>query len=128
MIVTEFKETCSTYTNFEVWEVENIDAFFRGNEVLATIFQDMYKMSLEEFTIRREEIEENDYEIITKLLKEVGDKYFYIFTLHDKNHLELIGMQNQKIMNFGVDIEKIKHDHVYVLIMDKGTTKAFNFA
>jgi hypothetical protein len=33
-------------------------------------------------------------------------------------------MQQQKIMNFGVDINNIKNDHVYVVIMDKKLSEA----
>ena len=49
----------------------------------------------------------------------IGDKHFVLFTLHDKNHLELIQMQNSRVMNFGIDIESISPNHVYILIMDK---------
>ena len=44
---------------------------------------------------------------------------FFIFTLHNANHLELVKMQQLKIMNFGVNIEEVKGDCVYVVIMDK---------
>ena len=44
---------------------------------------------------------------------------FFIFTLHNENHLELVKMQQLKIMNFGVNIGEVKGDCVYVVIMDK---------
>lgn len=126
MLVAEFNETCHLYQNFQVWEIENIDAFFKGNQVLATIFKDHYAMPIEEFHDRRSEIAESDMEIIQNLLSMVDDKSFFIFTFHDKNHLELVGMQQMKVMNFGMDIEQIKHDHVYVMIMDKMKSTKFN--
>jgi len=49
----------------------------------------------------------------------VDDKSFFVFTLHDENHLELVKMQQLKIMNFGVDINDVRPDRVYVVIMDK---------
>lgn len=126
MIVNEFSENCTLYDGFQVWEIESIDDFFKGNEVLVSIFKDEYKFPFEEFQERRSDISDNDFDIMKKLLELVGDKSFYMFTLHDENHLELVGMQKMNIMNFGIDIEKIKNDHVYVMIMDKKNTKAFS--
>jgi len=119
MLVSEFSEMCYQYEGFHVWEIENIDAFFKGNSVLATCFKDYYKIPLDEFKEKRSEIVDTDYQIITKLLGMVDDKYFFIFTLHDENHLELVKMQQLKIMNFGLDIKDINGDKVYVMIMDK---------
>ena len=119
MIVLEFISSCQLYEGFEVWEIENLTAFLKGNEVLATIFQDDYNVSIEEIGEKRSGIAESDYEIINKLLGLVDDKYFFIFTLHDRNHLDLIGMQHMKIMDFCIDIEKIREDCVYAIIMDK---------
>ena len=119
MIVSEFSETCQLYTDFQIWEVENIDAFFSGNEILATILLDHYKIPVEELKERRKEIEDSDLDIISKLLHLVDNKSFFIFTLHDENHLELVKMQQMKIMNFGINIEEVKGDCVYVVIMDK---------
>ena len=119
MLASEFSEMCYQYEGFQVWEIENMDAFFKGNEVLATIFKDYYQIPFDEFKQRRDEIQDTDYQIITKLLGKVDDKYFFIFTLHDQNHMELIKMQRMKVMNFGINIEEIKNDCVYVMIMDK---------
>ena len=119
MIVSEFSDTCKLYEGFQVWEIESIDAFFKGNEVLAAIFQDFYKIPIAEFVEKRKDIVDSDFEIMKNLLHLVDNKSFFMFTLHDENHLELVGMQKMKVMNFGVDIEKIKNDHVYVMIMDK---------
>jgi len=119
MLVTEFSDTCKFYEGFKVWEIESIDAFFKGNEVLATIFQDLYKIPMDEFDEKRKDIPESDLDIMKNLLSLVDDRSFFLFTLHDENHLELVGMQKMNIMNFGVDIENIKNDHVYAMIMDK---------
>lgn len=119
MIVKNFIENCTQYTGFEIWDVENMDAFLSGNDTLAEIFQNDYEFPVEEFNERRSEITENNMEIMESLLEQIGDKHFYIFTLHSENHLELIQMQEQNIMNFGIDIEGIKNDHVFIVIMDK---------
>ena len=119
MLASEFSEMCYQYEGFQVWEIENIDAFFSGNEVLTTCFKDYYQMPFEEFKERRSEIVDTDYQMITKLLGMVDDKYFFVFTLHDEDHMELVKMQRMKVMNFGVDIEKVRGDRVYAMIMDK---------
>ncbi len=119
MLVSEFSDTCKLYEGFQVWEIESIEAFFKGNEILATIFQDFYNIPMDEFSEKRKEIADSDFDIMTNLLDLVNDKSFFLFTLHDNNHLELVSMQKMNIMNFGMDIEKIKNDHVYAMIMDK---------
>jgi hypothetical protein len=119
MIVTEFSESCKLYEGFQVWEIESIDAFFKGNEVLGTIFHDFYKIPVDELVEKRNDIPDSDLDIMKNMLSLVGDKSFFIFTHYDENHLELVGMQRMNIMNFGMDIEKIKNDHVYVMIMNK---------
>ena len=119
MLVSEFSDTCKLYKDFHVWEIESIDAFFEGSEILATIFQDYYQIPLDEFAKKRKEIPGSDLDIMRNLLSLVDDKSFFLFTLHDENHLELVGMQKMNIMSFGIDIEKIKNDRVYAMIMDK---------
>ena len=119
MLVSEFDETCKLYTDFQIWEIENIYSFFEGNQVLATILKDHYNVTVDELIEERSNVEETDLQIMTKLLSLVDDKSFFIFTLHDKNHLELVKMQQMKIMNFGIDIQEVEGDKVYVVIMDK---------
>lgn len=119
MLVEDFRQNCNQYDKFEIWDIENMDAFFKGNKVLTEIFETDFKMSVNDFKEKRAEIEHSDMEIIKCLLDQIGDKHFFIFTLHNKEHFELIQLQKQKIMNFGMDIEDIKEDHVYVVIMDK---------
>lgn len=120
MIIHEnFSESCHRYENFEIWDIESMSAFFSGNEIINTIFEDEYKFPVAEFNEKRTDIEDTNGEIIEKILDHIGDKHFFVFTLHNPNHLDLIKLQNLKIMNFGVDIEDVKKDHFYVVIMDK---------
>lgn len=119
MLVDNFRENCAKYHNFAVWDVADMRAFFEGNATLAEIFKIDYKMSVGEFEERRKEISDTNMQIMRQLLDQIGDKEFYIFTYHDDNHWELVQMQNLKIMNFGMDIEQIAEDHVYILLMDK---------
>jgi len=96
-----------------------MDAFFEGNSVLSEIFQNNYNIPVSEFNDRRLEIEVSNMDIMKNLLEQIGDKHFLIFTYHDDNHWELVQLQKQRIMNFGVDIENIADDHVFILMMDK---------
>lgn len=119
MIVKNFIDTCKEYENFQIWDVENMDAFLGGNEIFKEIFTNDYKMSIFEFNTKRDEIPNTNMEIMESMLEQVGDKHFYVFTYHCDNHAELVHLQDNKIMNFGIDINKVDPEHVYIVIMDK---------
>lgn len=126
MLVKNFREDCGLYQNFMVWDIENMAAFLGGNPVIAEVFKNDYKMGAEEFEERRAEITLSNMEIMESVLDQIGDKHFLIFTYHSDNHSELVQMQTQKVMDFGLDIEDIAKDHVFVLIMDKKNTFTMN--
>lgn len=119
MVVADFYTKCTQYQNFEIWEVADMDSFFKGNSVLTEIFKDEYKMPVSELISRRDEIPHSNLKIMENLLDRIGDKHFHLFALGDENHMQLINMQNLKIMDFGMDISKIKDNCVYIMIMDK---------
>lgn len=120
MLVGNFQETAYQYDDFAVWEVENMNAFLNGNGAIVEAFKTDFKMSVDEFDARRSEIPKTNMEIMEQLLDQIGDKHFFIFTWHDDNHWQLVQMQTQKVMNFGIDIEHvIEKDRVYILLMDK---------
>lgn len=119
MLVQQFSENPFQYKDFEVWDVENMEAFFNGNGVLKEIFEKEYKIFVSDFDERRSELPETNLGIIANILDHIGDKHFFVFTLHDANHLELIKMQNSNVMNFGMNIEDINPEHMYIIIMDK---------
>ena len=119
MIVKNFQDGCKEYKNFQIWDVSDMDDFMSDNPVLNKIFLNDYKMTYTEAKMDRSKIKENDLQIMNDLLDQIGDKHFYIFTWHDNNHAEVVRMQDLKIMNWGVDINKIEKDHVYIIMMDK---------
>lgn len=119
MIVYQIDEKIKQFQNFEIWDVENMDAFFKGNAVIKEIFEKEYKIKVIDFEKRRAEMPETNLGIMAGILDHIGDKHFFLFTLHDKNHLELIKLQESKVMNFGLNIEDISPEHVYILVMDK---------
>ncbi len=119
MLVQQFSENPFQYKDFEIWDVENMAAFFKGNGVLKEIFEKEYKILVSDFDKRRAEMQETNLGIMANILDQIGDKHFFVFTLHDDNHMELIKMQKTGVMNFGMNIEDILFDHVYIVIMDK---------
>lgn len=119
MIVQDFKNTLTQYSNFEIWDVEDIDAFFKGNGAITEIFEKEYHIPFSLFKQRRSEIKENDFQLMTNILDHVGDKHFLLFTYGDANHNDLVYLQDSRTMNFGINIDGIHHYHVYIMIMDK---------
>jgi len=119
MLVQDFKNTVYEYDNFEVWEVKDLEDFFTGNGVLKEIFEKEYKIPLVNLKVRRNEIVETDPGLMASVLDMVADKYFFPFSLNDANHLELIYLQESKIMSFGINIANVDEHYYYVIIMDK---------
>ena len=119
MIVKSFMDNCREYKNFQIWDIASMDDFMLDNPVLNEIFQNDYKMTYAESRKNRHKIEDTDLQIMHKLLEQIGDKHFFIFTWHDDNHSELVQMQNLKIMNWGIDINEIDKTHVYIVMMDE---------
>ena len=119
MIVKDFINTCKEYKEFQVWDVVDMDDFMSDNPVLNEIFLNDYKMTYVEAKDDRQAIADSDLQIMTNLLDQIGDKHFYIFTWHDDNHATIVQMQDEKIMNWGVDMNTIEKDHVYIVMMDK---------
>lgn len=127
MLAQNFGESYYRFENFAVWEIENIADFFEGNGVLKVIFEEEYDIPFALFQEKRQEIEESDMMMMERILSLVNDKYFHIFTLHNPNHLELVKLQMLKVMNFGMDIEQIEEDRVYVMIMDRKQDSVVGF-
>lgn len=119
MLVENFKSTCGQYENFQIWDLETLNDFFKGNQVIPEIFENEFKVKLNDFKAERQLLAYSDIEIIERILNLVADKHFFTFTFHSKNHTELIFMQEQKIMNFGIDIKTINPAHAFIIIMDK---------
>lgn len=119
MIVQRFSENPYQYEGFEIWVVKNMNEFFSGNGVIQEIFEKEYKIPISEFEHRRAELPETSLGLMTHILDQIGDKHFVVFTLNDENHQAFIAMQESKIMDFGVAIQNLEPDQVYILIMDK---------
>jgi hypothetical protein len=125
MLVTEFSDTASQYENFEVWEIHSFDDFLNGNGVITEIVTKEFGLSGEKLDEIRNQPLRTNTPFFESVLDMVNEKHFLVFDLHTPNHLTLVGMQNSKTMNFGIDIAQINADYAYVLIMDKKRNSAF---
>lgn len=119
MVVHNFLESANLYNNFEIWDITTFNDFVSGNKVITEIIEKEYKVTKDQINTDRNCIADSDMTIILKTLELISDKSFVVFTLYDENHQELIAMQEQKMMTFGIDIEDIHPDHIYIMIMDK---------
>jgi hypothetical protein len=119
MIVKNFQEECRKYKGFQIWDVSDMDDFMSDNPVLNQIFLNDYKIPYSEAKENPSKIKDSNLKIMNDLLDQIGDKHFFIFTWHDDNHAQVVKMQELKVMNWGVDINDIQKDHVYIVMMDK---------
>ncbi len=118
MIATNFGENYLLYENMEIWEVKSFPEFFKAHENLLEIFESEYGFPFDKIDAQKN-FDEPDIMIISKLLDYFGDKHFFVFSYNDANHNELKKLQDQKIINFGMDIYVIHPSRIYVLEMDK---------
>lgn len=119
MLVDDFQADCRKYTNFQIMQVESMEAFFSISPVIPMVFEHLYAMPLSSFVERRSEIPSTEMEIMKNILDHIGDRHFYIFTYHSDQHAVLVQLQDAGVMNFGIDINDIRKDQVYVVMMEK---------
>lgn len=118
MVIKDFSEKYYLYENMSIWEVKTLDEFFKAHESMFEIFEDVYGFP---FCSRKKQgyFKDSDIRVVSKLLNRFSDIYFFIFSLNDKHHKDLIRLQKNNTINFGMDIEKLEPDSIYVLEMDK---------
>ncbi len=119
MLVEDFLNNCREYTNFQIMEVESMEAFFSLSDVMPQVFEHLYGMPLSSFVERRKEIPATEMKIMEKILDHIGDRYFFIFTWHSDHHAILVQLQDSGVMNFGMDINDIQKENVYICMMEK---------
>lgn len=119
MIIQDFKNNYLLYENMAIWEIAELKDFFKSHEMLNEIFHKEYQFSFEERYNSSNNFQDSDILVVTKLLDYFGDKYFIVFSNNDPNHNELKELQDQKIINFGMDIYSLHPHKIYILEMDK---------
>lgn len=118
MIVTNLADDYLLFENMAIWEIKSFPEFFKAHENLLEIFEAEYGFPYSKLN-EQADFKDTDIMIVSKLLDHFGDKHFFIFSYNDQNHHVLKGLQDKKIINFGIDIHVINPSRIYVLEMDK---------
>lgn len=119
MIITDFKDNYLMYENMLIREFSSLEEFFGVHEMLRQIFTDEYGFAYEERSNPANNYTDTAVETMNKLLHYFGDKYFFVFTVNDAHYYSLLGLQDKKIINFGIDLKMLDVQKVYVMEMDK---------
>lgn len=119
MVVTDFKDNYLMYENMVIREFSSLEEFFGVHEMLRQIFTDEYGFAYEERSNPANNYTDTAVETMNKLLDYFGDKYFFVFTVNDAHYYSLLGLQDKKIINFGIDLKMLDVQKVYVMEMDK---------
>lgn len=119
MVVTDFAEHYELYENMSIWEISNLEEFFKAHETLQEIFEKEYGFPYSAKNNTDKKILDSDIVIVSKLLDYFGDKHFLIFSNNDLHHNYLKVLQDNKVINFGIDIHVIHPKKIFVLEMDK---------
>ena len=119
MTITDFGSDYLKYDNMSIWELKALDDFFKAHESIKEIFEKEYGFPYSALAQHKENFKDSDMKVVSKLLDHFGDKYFFIFSYNDKHHNDLKILQDNKTINFGIDIHVINPHRIYVLEMDK---------
>ena len=118
MTITDFSNNYLIYENMSIWEIKSLVEFFKAHESLLEIFEKEYGFPFDKLN-EQQNFKDSDIEVVSKLLDHFDDKQFFVFSYNDKHHNDLKSLQDEKIVNFGLDIHVIHPERVYVLEMDK---------
>lgn len=124
MTITDFDKNYRLYENMAIWEIKDLPHFFEGEEPLLNIFKEEYGFDYSEIDAHKETFTDTPYTVVSKVLDYFGDKYFFVFENENKHHQDLMSLQDQKIIQFGMDIYVLNPTRIYVLMMDKTTNLA----
>lgn len=118
MTITDFRENYLMYEDMSIWEIKSLDEFFKAHESLLEIFEKEYGFPYNKRS-EHSEFKDSDIMVVSTLLDNFGDKYFFVFSNNDKHHNDLKTIQDKKAINFGMDIHVIHPRKIYVLEMNK---------
>jgi hypothetical protein len=118
MVITDFADKFIMYENYAIWTISSLDEFMKSHEKLSEIFEKEYGVPFDQRN-NVDSIDDNDLIIISNLLDYFDDKQFFIFSNNDKHHNDLKKLQDEKKINFGMDIYVLQSNKIYILEMDK---------
>lgn len=119
MTITDYDKNYKMFANMAIWEVKSLDHFFEDDEMLSKIFEEEYGFPYAELDKHLDTFKDTPIMVVSKVLDYFGDKHFFVFENNNKHHNDLKKLQDDKIINFGIDIYIINPAHIYVLMMDK---------
>lgn len=118
MTITDFDKNYLTFENMAIWEIKSLDHFFEDDEMLQKIFKEEYGFDYYDLQ-NHADFKDTPLMVVSKVLDYFGDKHFFVFENNNKHHNDLKKMQDQKIINFGMDIHVVHPERIYALMMDK---------
>jgi hypothetical protein len=119
MITTNFDEKYFLYENMAIWEISSMEDFFSSHTMMMEIFENEYGFPYSKETAKGISLLDSGFAIVEKLLDCFRDKHFLVFSYNDENHVVLRGLQDKKVINFGMDVYVLNPKRIYVLEMDK---------
>lgn len=124
MTVTDFDKNYRLFENMAIWEIQDLDHFFEGEEPMLNIFKDEYGFEYSELANHKDTFTDTPFMVVSRVLDYFGDKHFFVFENDNKHHHDLMKLQDQKIIQFGMDIHVLNPSRIYVLMMDKSKNPA----
>ncbi|HNB62642.1 MAG TPA: hypothetical protein PLC60_08605 [Saprospiraceae bacterium] len=118
MTITDFRDNHLMYENMSIWELKSLDEIFKAHESMTEIFEKEYGFPFDKLN-EQENFKDSNIVVVSKLLDHFGDKQFFVFSYNDKHHNDLKVLQDEKVINFGLDVHVIHPKSIYVLEMDR---------
>lgn len=118
MTITDFRDNHLMYENMSIWELKSLNEIFKAHESMIEIFEKEYGFPFDKLN-EQENFKDSNIVVVSKLLDHFGDKQFFVFSYNDKHHNDLKVLQDEKIINFGLDVHVIHPKSIYVLEMDR---------
>lgn len=118
MTITDFRDNHLMYENMSIWELKSLNEIFKAHESMIEIFEKEYGFPFDKLN-EQENFKDSNIVVVSKLLDHFGDKQFFVFSYNDKHHNDLKVLQDEKVINFGLDVHVIHPKSVYVLEMDR---------
>lgn len=124
MTISDFDVKYKQFENMAIWEIQSLDHFFEDDEMLTKIFEEEYGFPYSELALHKDTFADTPLMVVSRLLDYFGDKYFFVFENNNPHHAILKNLQDQKIINFGIDIHVVNPNRIYALMMDKSSNPA----
>ena len=103
MTVTDFDKNYRLFENMAIWEIQDLNHFFEGEEPMLNIFKDEYGFEYSELESHKDTFTDTPFMVVSRVLDYFGDKHFFVFENNNKH---------------------LNPNRIYVLMMDKSKNPA----